>query len=116
MSSNTTNAGFFEWFVGLFKKSEPLIVKPTPAELAKKKEQDEIRAKYSLEFIESYNCYFVRYFWRNQWWYLRRWDEDYTLERVKGNAIRISEKEHLDQIIYLHQDWIKDGHIFLNYE
>lgn len=114
--SNNTKEGFFEWIVGLFKRPKPVVVLPTPEEIQKEKEKEELHNKYSLEFVESYNCYFVRYLWRNQWWYLRRWDEDYTLERVKGNAIRISDKNHLDRVIYLHQDWIKDGHVFLNYE
>ncbi len=115
-SKNNTKSGFFEWFVGLFKKPKQVIVEPSPEDVAKQKAQDVLRAKYSLEFLESYNCYFVKYLWRDQWWYLRRWDEDYTLERVRGNAIRINEKEHLDSIIYFHQDWIKQGHVFLNYE
>jgi len=108
---------FFDWFVGLFKKpAPPKVVEPTPEEIKKQKEKDEIRRKYNLEYVESYNAYFVKYLSKNQWWYLRRWDEDYTLERVRGNAIRISNPEQLENIIYLHQDWIKDGHIFMSFD
>lgn len=108
---------FFDWVVSLFKKKpEPIIVPPTPEELKKQKDFEEIRKKYNLEFVESYNAYFVRYLFKDQWWYLRRWDEDYTLERVRGNAIRIAKTEYLEGIIYLHQDWIKDGKIFLPFE
>lgn len=114
--SDNTNKGFFEWVVGLIKKPKPVVVQPTPEELEKEKQLKELRSKYSLEYVESYKLYFVRYLWKDQWWYLRRWDEDYTLERVRGNAVRIQEKEQLDQIIYLHQDWINQGHVFLNYE
>ena len=107
---------FFEWVVGLFKKPKPIVILPTHEELKKQKEWEETRKKYNLEFVESTGAYFVKYLSKNQWWYLRRWDEDYTLERVKGNAIRISNSEHLESIIYRHQDWIKQGHIFLSYD
>jgi hypothetical protein len=117
MSDKSNNNGFFEWIVGLFKKPPPpSIIEPSPEEIAQKKAWDETRAKYSLEFVESYNQYFVRYMWRDQWWYLRRWDEDYTLERVRGNALRVEKPEQIDQIIYFHQDWIKAGHISLLYD
>jgi hypothetical protein len=115
MSKEKNN--FFDWFVSLFKKpAPPKVVEPTPEEIKKQQEKDEIRKKYNLEYVESYNAYFVKYLSKNQWWYLRRWDEDYTLERVKGNAIRISNPEHLESIIYLHQDWLKEGHIFMSFD
>lgn len=110
------NSEFFEWFVSLFKRKKPVVVEPSLEEIRKKEEYENIRRRYNVEYVESYNAYFVKYLDRNQWWYLRRWDEDYTLERVKGNAIRLAKPEHLESIIYQHQDWLKQGHIFMSFD
>lgn len=110
------NNGFFEWLVGLFKEKKPVVIQPTPEELAEEARWIMIKSKYSLEFLKEHGSYFVRYRWRDQWWYLRRWDEDYTLERVRGNAIRIKDPLSIDQVIKLHQEWIGEGHIHLNFD
>lgn len=117
MSSNqSTNSDFFELIVGFFKKKPiPVVVEvpPTPEELEQERKWKETRAKYRLEYMESYNMYFVQYLWKGKdWLYLRRWEDDYAYERVRGNAIRIEKPEQLDHVILFHEEWIKGGHIF----
>lgn len=113
--SNNTDMGFFEWIVSLFKKEKPVaVVPPTAEELEKEAKWIKIKSMYSLEFLEHHEFYYVRYRFKDQWWYLRRWDDDYTLERVRGNAIQIKDPLYLDNIIRLHQEWINEGHIFFH--
>ena len=116
MSKATSNNDFFSWVVGLFKKKKPLPVvevPPTPEELEHEAKWIMTKSKYRLEFMESYNMYFVQYLWKGkEWLYLRRWDDDYAYERVRGNAIRIEKPEQLDLVIRFHEEWIKGGHIF----
>jgi hypothetical protein len=109
-------SNFFEWLVSLFKKKPVPKFELSPEEIKLKEQKAKIRARYNLEYLESYNAYFVKYLYKDQWWYLRRWDEDYTLERVRGNAIRINKPEELETVIYLHQDWISEGHIHVNFD
>lgn len=121
MSSNPNNGGFFEWVVGLLKKPKPVVIEPTAEQIAADANWILIKSKYSLEYLPLQGAHFVRYRFKDQWWYLRRWDDDYTLERVRGNAIRIPDTstnidQDFDFIIRLHQEWINEGHIFLNYE
>lgn len=107
---------FFDWFVGLFKKKKKEIEPLSDDEFKMQLEWQEKKVKYRLEYLDSMKLYFVQYYYNEQWWYLRKWDGDYFFERVRGNAIRINKPEELDQIIFFHQDWIKQGHIVLNYD
>ncbi len=110
------DSNFFNWLVGFFKKKKKVIEPLSDDEFKKQLEWQEIKAKYRLEYLESVQLYFIQYLYNDQWWYLRRWDEDYTLERVRGNAIRVRQPNELDSVIFFHQDWIKQGHISLNYD
>jgi len=108
---------FFEWIVNLFKKEKPKKIEPSYEELAQEAKWLNIKAKYRLEFLKEHNAYFVQYQHKSgEWWYLRRWTEDYTLERARGNAIRISDPNQLDQVIRMHQEWIADGHVFISFD
>jgi len=122
MNKNSEEPDFFQLIVNLFKRKKP-VPPPLPSheELVAEAKWINIKAKYSLEHLPVHGAYFVRYMFKNQWWYLRRWDEDYTLERVRGNAIRIPESSSnvdldFDFIIKLHQEWINEGHVSLNYD
>jgi hypothetical protein len=116
MSKNQQDKGFFDWFVSLFKKEQPIPPpQPTQEEIEKEEKWKAIKAKYRLEYLETYKLYFVQYFYKEQWLYLRRWDNDYVLEPVRGNALRISDPQQLDSIIMFHQDWINEGHIFMSF-
>jgi len=121
MNSNKEEPDFFQLVVNLFKKKKPVPPpQPTVEELAEEAKWINTKAKYSLEHFPTHGIYLVRYMFKDQWWYLRRWDEDYTLERVKGNAIKIPESPNYDKdfdfIIKLHQEWINEGHVSLNYD
>jgi hypothetical protein len=123
MSKPTVNGGFFEWIVSLIKKPKPVVVlppAPTAEELAAEAKWILIKSKYALEHLPTHGIYLVKYRYRDQWWYLRRWAEDYTLERVKGMSLKIQDTPNydhdLDLIIKLHQEWINEGHIHLNYD
>lgn len=105
---------FLSKITGLLKR-KPRVLAPvpkTPEEL----EKERIRRKYKLEFFETLNLYFVMYEFNGEWWYLRRWDDDYTLERARGNAVRLINPDNLQNTINLHQEWIKGGRIFLPFE
>jgi hypothetical protein len=116
MSKN--NDGFFEWVVSLFKKKKPPVkIQPTYEELLADAKWINIKAKYSIEYLKEHNAWFVKYMHKNgEWWYLRRWSDDYTLERARGNAIRIADPNQLDTVIKMHQEWIDGGHIFMSFD
>lgn len=104
----------FDWLVSLFKKKSKT---PSIDELAADAKWHLTKAKYRIEFLKEHDAWFVQYKHHNgEWLYLRRWPEDYTLERARGNAIRISDPNELDSVIRLHQDWINEGHIFMSFE
>lgn len=108
----------FDWLVSLFKKKIPeVILPPTDEELAAEAKWLNIKAKYAVEYLKEHNEYFVKYMHKSgEWWYLRRWTEDFTLERARGNAIRIADPSHLDQVIRMHQEWINGGHISMSFD
>lgn len=117
MSENSSESNFFDWLVSLFQKPKTILPpEPTKEELEEEARWVATKAKYRLEYLDTYKLYFVQYFHNGQWYWLRRWDEDYVLEKVRGNALRISDPNELDSLIKFHQDWIKDGHIFLNFD
>jgi len=99
-------SNFFKKILGFFKK------KPLPIERSQQEiDNDKFRHKYRLEFL--YDVYFVQYFFNEEWWYLRFWDEDYVFEETPGNALRIQHPEYLENIITAHQEWLKTGKFFL---
>src|SRR6478609_7703917 len=104
MSNNQQNVSFFNWVVSLFKKKpKPVAKQPTYDELAAEAKWLNIKAKYALEYLKEHNAYYVKYQHRSgEFWYLRRWTEDYTLERARGNAIRLTDPNQLDQVIRMH--------------
>jgi len=75
---------------------------------------DKYRAKYRMEFLGG--VYYVQYFFKDQWWYLRKWDDDYMFEEKRGKAIRITDQSHIENVIAEHQAWIGEGHFFLPYK
>jgi hypothetical protein len=93
----------------LFKKKPPVLLPKTPEELAKEK----IRKRYRLEYLETLGVYFVQFEYNGEWLYLRRWDDDYTFETVRGNAIQLRNPEMINEVIDRHQEWFKGGKIFL---
>jgi len=108
----------FDWIVNLFKKKEkPVAKQPTHEELAAEAKWINIKAKYAIEYLKEQNAWFVKYRHNSgEFWYLRRWTEDYTLERARGNAIRIADPSQLDQVIRMHQEWIGEGHISMSFD
>lgn len=117
MNQNKEKENFFDWVVGLFKKEIPEVkAPPTEEELAAEAKWLNIKAKYAIEYLKEQNAWFVKYRHHGgELWYLRRWTEDYTLERARGNAIRIGDPNELDQVIRSHQEWISDGHISISF-
>lgn len=112
---------FFETMVNLFKKKTPEIPEvkgPTIEELAAEAKWLTIKADYAIEHLKEHDAWFVKYKHKRsgEFWYLRRWVEDYTLERARGNAIRIADPSQLDQVIRMHQEWINGGHIFMSFD
>jgi hypothetical protein len=90
-----------------FFKKKPQPQPRSPQEI----ENDKFRHKYKLEFLLG--VYFVLYHFNEQWWYLRKWDEDYVFEETSGDSLRIQYPEYLENIITLHQEWLKSGKFFL---
>lgn len=108
---------FFDWLVKFFKRKKPIKVEPTYEELAAEAKWINIKANYCLEYLNERDEYFVKYRHKSgEWWYLRRWTEDYTLERARGNAIRVKDQNQFDMVIRLHQEWLKEGHIFVSFD
>ncbi len=98
----------------LFKK-KPVEV-PLPQKTEKELEFELIKRKYKLEYSEALNKYFVRYLFNGDWYYLRRWEYDFGLEETRGRGILVQgDDENLNQLIKEHQEWIKEGHVFLPY-
>lgn len=98
-----------KFLTSLFKKREVIVVK-TPEEI----ERENLRKKYRLEYLETYDRYFIQYEYEGEWWYLRQWDtNDYTFEKKRGNAIRIHNPNYLDTVIARHQEWIKGGRFYM---
>ncbi len=95
-----------------FLKKKEVVKEKTLQEI----EADRLRKCYRLEFMETLNQYFVQYHFKDRWWYLRQWDDDYTLESARGNAIKLQTPEFLDTIIARHQEWMKGGRIFMPLE
>ena len=93
----------------LFKKKPSVFLPKTPEELAK----ENIRKRYRLEYLETLGVYFIQYEFNGEWLYLRRWDDDYSFERVRGNAIQLRSPEMINEVIENHQEWFKGGKIFL---
>lgn len=108
----------FDWLVNLFKKKQkPVVEKPNYDELLAEAKWLNIKSKYALEYLKEHNTYYVKYMHKSgELWYLRRWTEDYTLERARGNAIRLSDPSQLDQVIRMHQEWIAGGHISMSFD
>lgn len=116
--NNNQQSNFFDWLVAFFKKKpKPLPKQPTYEELAAEAKWLNIKAKYAIEYLKEHNTYYVKYQHRSgEFWYLRRWTEDYTLERARGNAIRLTDPNQLDQVIRMHQEWIAGGHIHVSFD
>jgi hypothetical protein len=114
----SNNSSLFDLVVGLFKKKpKPVVQQPTYEELAAEAKWLNIKAQYRLEKLTEHNAWFVQYRHKSgEWWYLRRWTEDYTLERARGNAIRVSDENQFDQVIRMHQEWLAGGHIFMSFD
>lgn len=112
------DSGFFEWLVSLFKRKKPPVkIEPTYDELVAEAKWLNIKSKYALEYLKEHNAWFVKYQHKSgEYWYLRRWSDDYTLERARGNAIRLSDPSQLDMVIRMHQEWIAGGHIFMSFD
>lgn len=100
---------FVDWIKSFFKKKPEPIVK-TEQELL----NDKHRSKYRVELFN--NLYYVQYYFNGEWWYLRKWDEDYVFEESRGMGIRISELKLMEQIITSHQQWLSGGHFFLPFK
>lgn len=107
---------FFDWFVSLFKKEKVEIPQKTQFDIEFEKKWNAIKRNYRLEYLETYNAYFVQYCQKGEWFYLRHFDEDFTLDRARGNAIRLANPDDLDNIMRAHQDWIDEGHVFMTFD
>ena len=118
MNAKQENTSLFDVIVNFFKKKpKPAANVPTYDELAAEAKWLNIKAQYRLEKLNEHNAWFVQYRHKSgEWWYLRRWTEDYTLERARGNAIRVSDENQFDQVIRMHQEWIAGGHIFMSFD
>jgi hypothetical protein len=97
---------------GLFKRRPKVI--PPPARTDQEIANDKHRAKYRTELLNG--VYFVQYYFNGEWWYLRLLDEDYILEEKRGQSIRMTDLQHLENVITKHQQWLSGGRFFLPFK
>jgi len=104
--------GLLKKLLSLFKRKPKPI--PPPVRTEQEIANDKHRAKYRLEYLE--NVYFVQYHFNGDWWFLRRWDDDYILEERRGMGLRITDQNYLEDVITKHQEWLAGGRFFMAYK
>lgn len=92
-------------FLSLFTKEKEVV--RTEQQIT----NDKYRDRYRLDFYDEW--YFVQYKFNGDWWFLRKWEDDYVLEETRDKSLAFLDPNFLEDIITDHVKWQREGRLFL---